>query len=139
MRGMSIAGCAAAQIANGIASGIASIAVTVGGGGIIKIVGGFLIKTAGALAISAAASAILSFAIPAIAQSLFTNVFETATGIPAGELFTKEPQPPIHGLDAPEADNLYHQKTLQSHTTKPIILFSLGTQKLTARTSVLLT
>lgn len=89
MRGMSIAGCAAAQIANGIASDIASIAVTVGGGGIIKIVGGFLIKTAGALAISAAASAILSFAIPAIAQSLFTNVFETATGIPAGELFTK--------------------------------------------------
>lgn len=89
MRGLSIAGCALAQIADGIASGIASLAVTVSGGGIVKIVGGLLIKTAASLAVSAAIGGLLSFAIPTIAQALFTNVFETATGIPAGELFTK--------------------------------------------------
>lgn len=89
MRGISIAGCALAQIADGIASGIASIGVTVAGGGIVKIVGGLLLKTAASLAVAAAVGGLLSFAIPTIAQALFTNVFETATGIPAGELFTK--------------------------------------------------
>lgn len=89
MRGISIAGCALAQIADGVASGIASLAVTIGGGGVVKIIGGFLLKTAASFAVASAVGALLSFAIPAIAQSLFTNVFETATGIPAGELFTK--------------------------------------------------
>lgn len=89
MRGISIAGCALAQIADGIASGIASIGVTIAGGGIVKIVGGILLKTAASLAVAAAVGGLLSFAIPTIAQALFTNVFETAIGVPAGELFTK--------------------------------------------------
>lgn len=89
MKGISIAGCALAQIADGVASGIASLGVTIAGGGIVKIVGGLLIKTAFSFAVAAAVSGLLNFAIPTIAQALFTNVFETATGIPAGELFTK--------------------------------------------------
>lgn len=42
-------------------------------------------KAAAGIAISAA----LSFIVPTIAKTLFTNAFETATGIPAGALFTK--------------------------------------------------
>lgn len=89
MRGISIAGCALAQIADGVVNGIISIGATLAGGGVVKIVGGLLLKATISLAASAAVGALLSFAIPTIAQALFTNVFETATGIPAGELFTK--------------------------------------------------
>ena len=83
--GASMAACAGIQAA----SAIASIAVTIGSGGILKIVGGFFVDFIVDLAVGAAISAFLAFLIPAIAQTLFTNVFENATGIPAGELFTR--------------------------------------------------
>ncbi len=40
-------------------------------------------------AASIAVSVALSFIVPTIAKTLFTNAFETASGIPAGALFTK--------------------------------------------------
>ena len=72
-------GCALTQIAESALS----MAVTIGTGGLAKIVGSFFVG------IATAVNAAVGFLVPTIAQALFTNVFETATGIPAGELFTK--------------------------------------------------
>ncbi len=83
------AGTATACSASQIASGVISIATSIGPGGIVKIIGGFFLEAAANVAIATAVSAALSFLIPTIAQSLFTNAFETATGIPAGELYAK--------------------------------------------------
>lgn len=72
-----------------ITTSILSIGVTILTGGLSKvftgIVGRIVLGTFTAVAISS----FFSFLIPTVAQSLFTNVFETATGIPAGELFAK--------------------------------------------------
>lgn len=78
-------GCAVVSIAEGAIS----LAVTVGSLGTAKIIGGLFTKIVGAVAINTAITAFLSFLIPTIAETLFTNVFENATGIPAGELFTR--------------------------------------------------
>lgn len=83
--GSSLAACAGIQAA----SAIASIAVTIGSGGILKVLGGFFLDFTFSVITSTILSAFLSFMIPAIAQSLFTNVFENTTGIPAGELFAR--------------------------------------------------
>ena len=83
--GSSMAACAGIQAA----TAIASIATSFGPGGALRVVGGFFFDIIVSLAIGTAISAFLSFLIPAIAQALFTNVFENATGIPAGELFTR--------------------------------------------------
>lgn len=80
-----VSGCAAASIAEGAIS----LAVTIGSLGTAKIAAGLFTKLVGAVAVNAAITAFLSFLIPTIAQTLFTNVFENATGIPAGELFTR--------------------------------------------------
>lgn len=75
---------------NDIANSLISLAVTVTpGAGLVKILGGFAMQFIGAVAIGGIISAFLGFLIPTIAQSLFTNAFETAVGKPAGELFTK--------------------------------------------------
>lgn len=78
-------GCALTQIAESALS----MAVTIGTGGLAKIVGSFFVSTVVNIGIAAAVNAAVGFLVPTIAQALFTNVFETATGIPAGELFTK--------------------------------------------------
>lgn len=78
-------GCALTQIADSALS----MAVTIGTGGIAKIVGSFFVTTVVNFGVAAAVSAALGFLIPTITQALFTNVFETVVGIPAGELFTK--------------------------------------------------
>lgn len=78
-------GCALTQIAESALS----MAVTIGTGGLAKIVGSFFVSTVVNFAIASAINAAVGFLVPTIAQALFTNVFETATGIPAGELFTK--------------------------------------------------
>ncbi len=79
------AGCALTQIAESALS----MAVTIGTGGLAKIVGSFFVSTVVNIGIATAVNAAVGFLVPTIAQALFTNVFETATGIPAGELFTK--------------------------------------------------
>lgn len=78
-------GCALTQIAESALS----MAVTIGTGGLAKIVGSFFVATVVNVGIATAVNAAVGFLVPTIAQALFTNVFETATGIPAGELFTK--------------------------------------------------
>lgn len=78
-------GCALTQIAESALS----MAVTIGTGGLAKIVGSFFVSTVVNIGIATAVNAAVGFLVPTIAQALFTNVFETATGIPAGELFTK--------------------------------------------------
>lgn len=77
--------CALTQIAESALS----MAVTIGTGGLAKIVGSFFVSTVVNIGIATAVNAAVGFLVPTIAQALFTNVFETATGIPAGELFTK--------------------------------------------------
>lgn len=80
LSGATITGCAVA----GIAESVVSIATGIATFG-VSIVVDFVITAA----ISGAVAIGLSFLIPTIAQALFTNAFETATGIPAGELFAK--------------------------------------------------
>lgn len=76
-------------ITQGVAS-IAAIAVNlVPGAGLLKTIGGVFVKALISTALSVALGAFLGFLIPTIAQTLFTNVFENATGIPAGELFAR--------------------------------------------------
>lgn len=76
-------------ITQGVAS-IAAIAVNlVPGAGLLKTLGGVFVKAVISTALSVALGAFLGFMIPTIAQALFTNVFENATGIPAGELFAR--------------------------------------------------
>lgn len=77
-----IVACTAPQVANAITS----IAVTIGSLGtstILKIAGDFVFGVAA----QAAITGILSFLVPAIANTLFSNIYETATGKVAGEIF----------------------------------------------------
>lgn len=85
MTAATVTACSATQIA----SGILSIATSIGPGGIVKIIGGFFVEAVVNAGVALGVSALLSFLIPTIAQSLFTNAFENASGIPAGELFAK--------------------------------------------------
>lgn len=72
-----------------IAESAISMAVTIGTGGIAKIVGGFFVTAVVNTALAFAINAAVGFLVPVIAKSLFTNVFDTVTGIPAGELFAR--------------------------------------------------
>lgn len=69
-------------------SAVVSISTTIATLGTSAIASTIWSFVKGAVA-SVAISAALSFIVPTIAKALFTNAFETATGIPAGALFTK--------------------------------------------------
>lgn len=83
--GTTAAFCNAAKIG----TSIVSIAITLTPAGLAKIAGNLLFNIVLTSAISFAASAVLGFIIPTIAQALFTNIFDLADGIPAGELFAR--------------------------------------------------
>lgn len=85
----SMATCAGVDIVNSTAEAILTISAAIATGGLSTIFAGIFEKVIIGTAIGLAASTFFSFLIPTIAQTLFTNVFETATGIPAGELFAK--------------------------------------------------
>lgn len=69
---------------------IISLATTaIPGGGFIKATAGFLINTALSVGTQLAIGTVLRGLIPYVASSLFTNIFDTTKGIPAGELLTK--------------------------------------------------
>lgn len=69
---------------------LVSIAVSlIPGLGQAKIVGSFLSKLIAGSIATLAISAFISFLIPTVTKVLFSNAYETATGIPAGELFAK--------------------------------------------------
>lgn len=76
--------CAAVNTVVSILSIVADFATL----GAKSIVSGILNIVVGAT-ISIAASALLSFLIPTLAEKFFTNIFEGATGIEIGELFTR--------------------------------------------------
>lgn len=67
---------------------VVSIATTIGTLG-VSAIGQMVFNFATSLAISATTSVALSFIVPTIAKTLFTNIFETTTGIPAGELLAR--------------------------------------------------
>lgn len=71
-----------------VATSLISIGAGILTGGASYMVGGFIAKLKG-IAIGIVASGLIKFLIPTVASVFFTNAFETATGIPAGELFTK--------------------------------------------------
>lgn len=68
-------------------SAIISLVTTISTLGVSTIVD-FGINIIANVGINAAASAILGFLVPTIAKLLFTNVFESVTGVSMGELFT---------------------------------------------------
>lgn len=83
--GTSLATCAAAQ---GVGAAISILSVVLSGG-IFNVIGGFVVDTVISATTSIVIGSILSFAIPTIAQVFFTNMFDQATGVVVGELFTR--------------------------------------------------
>lgn len=71
-----------------VVSNIISIS-SIFAGGIPAFVGNFVIKTATTVAAQLAISAVLGFMIPTIARALFTNIYETATGVISGNLLAQ--------------------------------------------------
>lgn len=65
---------------------ISIAALATPGGGLVRSVVGLLLDTAIAAGAEIAISGVLGFMIPHIAQALFSNAFESYTGIPAGEI-----------------------------------------------------
>lgn len=76
--------CAGAQAG----AAVVSIATTIGTLG-VSAIGQVIFDTLFGVAVSGIASIALSFIVPTIAKVLFTNIFETTTGIPAGELLAR--------------------------------------------------
>lgn len=68
-----------------IFSSVISIA-SVFAGGIPSFISNFLIKTVSTAAMQIAMTTVLGFLIPSIARSLFSNIYDTATGIISGML-----------------------------------------------------
>lgn len=83
--GKTMIGCNVARIT----TSAISIVVSLTPAGLAKIAGNIMVNAVVAGAISFAASAFIGFLVPTIAQTLFTNIFENTTGIPAGELYTR--------------------------------------------------
>lgn len=80
--GISTAGC---RYLRGSGAALSLALLTVPGGGFIKMISGFLMKTATSTALQLGAGTILAFLIPTIAKSLFTNLPDNISGLPAGE------------------------------------------------------
>ncbi len=76
--------CNAADSVSAVVS-ISTTIATLGTAAIASTIWSFVKGAVTSVAISVA----LSFIVPTIAKALFTNAFETATGIPAGALFAK--------------------------------------------------
>lgn len=72
--------CALAQIG----SSAVSLAVTLGTGGIAKVIGSFFVSTVISAATNIAISGMISFIIPTVARVLFDNALEILEGFPAG-------------------------------------------------------
>lgn len=83
---MTAAGCAI----NDIGQAAASLAVYfIPGLGQARIVGGLLMRIGSELIASVAISGLFSFLVPTLARSLFMNTFDNASGIVAGEIFSR--------------------------------------------------
>ncbi|MDR3297879.1 MAG: hypothetical protein LBT19_00660 [Candidatus Nomurabacteria bacterium] len=72
------------------ASAIISLAATsIPGGVLAKFVVGMLAETVGGIVITGIVASVISAVVPMVAKALFTDIFETYTGVPAGELFAQ--------------------------------------------------
>lgn len=72
------------------ASAIMSLAANaVPGGTLANFVISAVTKTVGSIALTGIISAVISAVIPYVAKVFATNIFETYTGVPAGELFSQ--------------------------------------------------
>ncbi len=80
--------CTGVDIAQNLISIGTQIGAAIASGG-TSIIANILVKTVVAAATQIAVSTFLSFLIPTIAQAFFTNAFEAAAGVPAGELFAR--------------------------------------------------
>lgn len=69
-------------------SNVISIA-SIFAGGVPAFVANFLVKTTSTLAFQIVATTVLGFLIPSIARSLFSNIYDTATGAVAGNLIAQ--------------------------------------------------
>lgn len=78
--------CSANQAVGAVVS-LAPLAIP--GGGLIKLSVGFLKNTVLAIGTQIAIAGTLALLIPTVAEVMFSNRFDQATGKPAGELFTK--------------------------------------------------
>ncbi len=81
-------GATAACAGVGIANSIMALGVSLSGG-LVTVVGSFFLKFAINLATTVAVTAFLSFLVPTIAKIFFTNAFDIAEGIPAGQLLAQ--------------------------------------------------
>ncbi len=78
--------CAGVDFANSLLSIATSL---VPGVGTVKVIAQSIYKLAKNVITTATVSAFLSFLIPTLTKVFFSNAFEVATGIPAGELFAQ--------------------------------------------------
>lgn len=76
--------CAGADAANSLLS--IGTAIATGGA---SIVSNFVFKSLINITVATGISAFFSFLVPTLAQTFFSNAFETAVGVPAGHLFAK--------------------------------------------------
>lgn len=83
--GATMTGCAAADLTGSILS----IGVEIVSGGLSKVATNIAGRVLYGLLLTGTVTAFFGFLVPTIAQTLFTNAFETATGIPAGEMFAR--------------------------------------------------
>lgn len=76
--------CAVAQTG----AAVVSIAVSIGTLG-LSTLASYAMSAVIGIGVNVVMGAALSFLVPAVAKALFTNIFEDATGIPAGELLAR--------------------------------------------------
>ena len=84
--GATMATCSAIEAGTAVASVAAS---AVPGGTFVRFTAGMLASAAGSIALQAGLVAVTAALVPYVAQTFFTNVFESTTGLPAGELVMK--------------------------------------------------
>lgn len=86
MGGLTSVTCSGVQAASAI---ISLAAMSVPGGTLAKFVVGMLAETIGGIVITGVVASVVSAVVPMVAKALFTDIFETYTGVPAGELFAQ--------------------------------------------------
>ena len=68
---------------------VSLVATGIPGGAIARVVIGMLAETVGGIVITGIMASVISAIVPVLGRTLFSNVMETYTGIPAGELYSQ--------------------------------------------------
>lgn len=80
--------CTGANVVGSVASIVSTVSLAISTAG-ISLIGQLALDFVVSTTIGIAISTAISFIVPTVAQYLFTNVFETVTGIPAGEMLAR--------------------------------------------------